>query len=168
MTTETSGATAAASARLIPPENSVTVRMYRIGHGDCFLIAFPGVAGREMQERNQWEASLRMSETVMGVADNPMRLRMEEAARINTFSEGVIWASAAVRISAEDRRVAADLNSCRSKAESIPSFWAMSVAKPSRMILLGTFWICGNRKFSALTLPSGVLTGNMPMARLIR
>ncbi|PYS90267.1 MAG: nickel-dependent lactate racemase [Acidobacteria bacterium] len=45
-------------------------------------IAFPGVAGREMQGRNQWEASLRMSETVMGVADNPMRLRMEEAARI--------------------------------------------------------------------------------------
>src|SRR5918911_4748422 len=45
-------------------------------------IAFPGVSGREMQERNQWEASLRMSETVMGVADNPMRLRMEEAARI--------------------------------------------------------------------------------------
>src|SRR5947209_9327266 len=45
-------------------------------------IAFPGVAGREMQERNQWEASLRTSETVMGVADNPMRLRMEEAARI--------------------------------------------------------------------------------------
>jgi lactate racemase len=45
-------------------------------------IAFPGVAGREMQERNQWEASLRMSETVMGVADNPMRLRMEEAARL--------------------------------------------------------------------------------------
>src|SRR5947209_4284835 len=45
-------------------------------------IAFPGVAGREMQERNQWEASLRMSETVMGVADNSMRLRMEEAARL--------------------------------------------------------------------------------------
>jgi lactate racemase len=45
-------------------------------------IAFPGVAGREIQERNQWEASLRMSETVMGVADNPMRLRMEEAARL--------------------------------------------------------------------------------------
>ena len=45
-------------------------------------IAFPGVAGREMQERNQWEASLRMSETVMGVADNPMRLRMEEEARL--------------------------------------------------------------------------------------
>jgi lactate racemase len=45
-------------------------------------IAFPGVAGREMQEKNQWEASLRMSETVMGVADNPMRLRMEEAARL--------------------------------------------------------------------------------------
>jgi lactate racemase len=45
-------------------------------------IAFPGVAGREMQERNQWAASLCMSETVMGVADNPMRLRMEEAARL--------------------------------------------------------------------------------------
>jgi lactate racemase len=45
-------------------------------------IVFPGVAGREMQERNQWEAALRMSETVMGVAENPMRLRMEEAARL--------------------------------------------------------------------------------------
>jgi lactate racemase len=45
-------------------------------------IAFPGVAGREMMERNQWEASMHMSETVMGVPDNPMRLRMEEAARM--------------------------------------------------------------------------------------
>jgi nickel-dependent lactate racemase len=45
-------------------------------------IAFPGVAGREMMERNQWEASMHMSETVMGVAENPMRLRMEEAARM--------------------------------------------------------------------------------------
>ena len=45
-------------------------------------IAFPGVAGREMQERNQWEASLRLAERVMGVADNPMRLRIEEAARL--------------------------------------------------------------------------------------
>jgi nickel-dependent lactate racemase len=44
-------------------------------------IAFPGVAGREMMERNQWEASRRMSETVMGHPENPMRLRMEEAAR---------------------------------------------------------------------------------------
>src|SRR5437868_7847506 len=35
-----------------------------------------------MQGRNTWETSLRMSETVMGLADNPMRLRMEEAARI--------------------------------------------------------------------------------------
>lgn len=26
--------------RLLPPENGVTVRMYRIGHGDCFLLAF--------------------------------------------------------------------------------------------------------------------------------
>lgn len=45
-------------------------------------IVFPGVAGREMQERNQWQASERLSETVMGVAENPMRLRMEEAARL--------------------------------------------------------------------------------------
>ncbi|MBI5578761.1 MAG: hypothetical protein HY895_06375 [Deltaproteobacteria bacterium] len=28
--------------RLIPPENGVIIRMYRIGHGDCFLLAFPG------------------------------------------------------------------------------------------------------------------------------
>ena len=27
--------------RLLPPQDSVTVRMYRIGHGDCFLLAFP-------------------------------------------------------------------------------------------------------------------------------
>ncbi|HYG79975.1 MAG TPA: nickel-dependent lactate racemase [Pyrinomonadaceae bacterium] len=45
-------------------------------------IAFPGVAGREMQGRNQWEAAQRLSETVMGVAENPMRLRIEEAARL--------------------------------------------------------------------------------------
>lgn len=45
-------------------------------------IAFPGVSGREMQERSQWEASLRTPETVMGVADNPMRRRIEEAARL--------------------------------------------------------------------------------------
>jgi lactate racemase len=45
-------------------------------------IAFPGVAGREMMDRNQWEASMHMSETVMGVPENPMRLRMEEAAQL--------------------------------------------------------------------------------------
>ena len=45
-------------------------------------IAFPGVSGREMMDRNQWEASMHMSETVMGVPENPMRLRMEEAARM--------------------------------------------------------------------------------------
>jgi nickel-dependent lactate racemase len=45
-------------------------------------IAFPGVAGREMMDRNQWEASMHMSETVMGVPENPMRLRMEEAAQM--------------------------------------------------------------------------------------
>ena len=45
-------------------------------------IMFPGISGREMMEMNQWEASMHMSETVMGVPENPMRLRMEEAARI--------------------------------------------------------------------------------------
>jgi nickel-dependent lactate racemase len=45
-------------------------------------IMFPGVAGKEIMERNQWEASMHMSETVMGVPENPMRLRMEEAARM--------------------------------------------------------------------------------------
>ncbi len=45
-------------------------------------IAFPGVAGREMMEKNQWEASLRMSSTVMGEAENSMRRRMEEAAHL--------------------------------------------------------------------------------------
>lgn len=29
-------------ARLIPPPNGVTVRFYRTGHGDCFLLAFAG------------------------------------------------------------------------------------------------------------------------------
>jgi nickel-dependent lactate racemase len=45
-------------------------------------IAFPGVAGKEMMDRNQWEASMAMSETVMGIPENPMRLRMEEAAEM--------------------------------------------------------------------------------------
>ena len=45
-------------------------------------IAFPGVAGKEIMERNQWEASMHMSETIMGIPENPMRLRMEEAARM--------------------------------------------------------------------------------------
>jgi nickel-dependent lactate racemase len=60
-----------------------TIVPHRIkGFSGGAKIAFPGVAGREMQERNQWEASRRMSETVMGVAENPMRRRMEEAARL--------------------------------------------------------------------------------------
>ena len=37
-------------------------------------IVFPGISGREMQERNQWEAAQLTSEAVMGVAENPMRL----------------------------------------------------------------------------------------------
>jgi nickel-dependent lactate racemase len=45
-------------------------------------IMFPGISGPELMERNQWEASMLMSETVMGVPENSMRLRMEEAARI--------------------------------------------------------------------------------------
>jgi lactate racemase len=45
-------------------------------------IVFPGVSGPEMMDRNQWEASMHMSVTVMGVAENPMRLRMEEAAML--------------------------------------------------------------------------------------
>jgi beta-lactamase superfamily II metal-dependent hydrolase len=31
-----------ASSRLIPPKNGAVIRMYRIGHGDCFLLAFDG------------------------------------------------------------------------------------------------------------------------------
>lgn len=49
-------------------------------------IMFPGISGPEMMDRNQWEASMQMSETVMGVPENPMRLRMEEAARIAGLS----------------------------------------------------------------------------------
>lgn len=45
-------------------------------------IAFPGVAGPEMMERTQWEASMHMAEEVMGVPENPMRLRIEEAAQL--------------------------------------------------------------------------------------
>jgi glyoxylase-like metal-dependent hydrolase (beta-lactamase superfamily II) len=32
----------AAGERLLPPEGGATVRMYRTGHGDCFLLAFSG------------------------------------------------------------------------------------------------------------------------------
>jgi nickel-dependent lactate racemase len=52
------------------------------GFGGGAKIAFPGVSGKEIMERNQWEASMHMSETVMGVAENPMRYRMEEAAAL--------------------------------------------------------------------------------------
>ncbi|MBV8314990.1 MAG: hypothetical protein JOZ53_08640 [Planctomycetaceae bacterium] len=45
-------------------------------------IAFPGVAGPEMQSKTQWKGARRMSETVMGAPENPMRHQMEEAARI--------------------------------------------------------------------------------------
>ena len=45
-------------------------------------IACPGVAGPEIQARNQWEAAQCDSEDVMGIVDNPMRRRIEEAARL--------------------------------------------------------------------------------------
>ncbi len=45
-------------------------------------IAFPGVAGPEIQARNQWEAAHYSSAAVMGRAANPMRHRIEEAARL--------------------------------------------------------------------------------------
>jgi hypothetical protein len=45
-------------------------------------IAFPRVPGPEMQHRNPWEASLQISQTVLGVAENSLRGRMKEAARI--------------------------------------------------------------------------------------
>jgi beta-lactamase superfamily II metal-dependent hydrolase len=37
---------AVAGDRLIPPPDGAVVRMYRIGHGDCFLLAFPGSADK--------------------------------------------------------------------------------------------------------------------------
>ncbi|MBB4637070.1 hypothetical protein [Longimicrobium terrae] len=38
---------AAGSGRLVPPAGGVTVRMYRAGHGDCFLLAFAGSVPEE-------------------------------------------------------------------------------------------------------------------------
>ncbi len=34
--------------RLLPPKGGAVVRMYRIGHGDCFLLAFDGDAGENI------------------------------------------------------------------------------------------------------------------------
>ena len=88
---ETSDGTPVTANRLLAQADFVLGLGSIVPHRGCPLgegfsggakIAFPGVAGREMMERNQWEASQRMSETVMGVAENPMRLRMEEAARL--------------------------------------------------------------------------------------
>jgi lactate racemase len=45
-------------------------------------IAFPGVSGREVQERCQWQAAQYPSESIMGIAENAMRLRIEEAAKL--------------------------------------------------------------------------------------
>ena len=84
---ETSDGTPVTANRLLAQADFVlglgSIVPHRVkGFSGGAKIAFPGVAGREMMERNQWEASQRMSETVMGVAENPMRLRMEEAARL--------------------------------------------------------------------------------------
>ena len=46
-------------------------------------IAFPGVSGPEMMARHQWEASLQPAGTIMGMPENPIRLRTEEAARLS-------------------------------------------------------------------------------------
>ena len=35
-----------ASKQLVPPADSVIVRMYNTGFGDCFLLAFPGDNGK--------------------------------------------------------------------------------------------------------------------------
>jgi beta-lactamase superfamily II metal-dependent hydrolase len=37
----------AAGGRLLPPKRGATVRMYRTGHGDCFLLAFAGASRSE-------------------------------------------------------------------------------------------------------------------------
>src|SRR5262245_4821195 len=39
-----SAGSASSTPRLLPPASGVTVRMYRTGHGDCFLLAFAGVS----------------------------------------------------------------------------------------------------------------------------
>jgi nickel-dependent lactate racemase len=45
-------------------------------------VAFPGVSGPEMQSKTQWEGAQRMSETIMGVPDNPMRLQSAQEIRL--------------------------------------------------------------------------------------
>ena len=37
----------ASNPRLLPPAGGAVVRMYRIGHGDCFLLAFSGTTAKE-------------------------------------------------------------------------------------------------------------------------
>ncbi|HEY0385824.1 MAG TPA: nickel-dependent lactate racemase, partial [Pyrinomonadaceae bacterium] len=84
---ETSDGTRVTANRLLVESDFVlglgSIVPHRIkGFSGGAKIVFPGVAGREMQKRNQWEAAQRPSETVMGVAENTMRLRMEEAAQL--------------------------------------------------------------------------------------
>ena len=61
----------------------VSIAPHRIkGFSGGAKIAFPGVAGPEVQSKTQWEGARRMSETVMGIPENPMRHQMEEAAQL--------------------------------------------------------------------------------------
>jgi nickel-dependent lactate racemase len=43
-------------------------------------IILPGVAGKTTIDRHEWQASMQLSQVAMGIADNPVRARMEEAA----------------------------------------------------------------------------------------
>ena len=83
----TSDGTPVTASRLLAESDFVlglgSIVPHRImGFSGGAKIAFPGVSGREVQERCQWEAAQHRSESVMGVAENPMRLRIEEAAKL--------------------------------------------------------------------------------------
>lgn len=49
-------------------------------------IIFPGCAGQAAAAENHWAGALRWSEQLMGVRDNPLRARIDEAARIAGLS----------------------------------------------------------------------------------
>ena len=87
---------------------------------------FPGIAGYEIMERNQWEASMHMSETVMGIPENPMRLRMEEAARMAGLKYIV---NVVYDINKDDRRVL--LRRCRSCPSGREQTIAGGLCRPS-------------------------------------
>ncbi|MGH7664015.1 MAG: nickel-dependent lactate racemase [Gemmatimonadaceae bacterium] len=88
-------------------------------------IAFPGVAGQEIQARSQWEAAHQRSGAIMGRPANAMRHRIEEAARLAglryivnvvTDREGYIVGSVAgdpVLAHRAGCRLSADINEAR-------------------------------------------------------